>query len=78
MSEAYYFAGIALKASGQEENARKALDVAFRISPSYLGVGLTQFIQSGYYTGQSSDPFSPRVETALDACMADPKCLVPQ
>lgn len=74
--EIYYFSGMALKALGQKDRARESFMNAFELSPFYRRAAIGQFIQLGYYSGQSNDPFSPRVETAFDACMADSKCLV--
>ena len=75
MGIAYYFAAMAQKAIDRRTEARRTFMMAFRFNRLTQQMAITQFVQSGYYDGNVSDPFTPRVEAALDACLADEKCL---
>ncbi len=78
LAEAYFYTGMALKAVGDLKQSRDYFLFAFKADPFYLSAGITQFLQSGYYQGQTTDPMSPSVEVALRACLEDPKCMIVQ
>jgi len=78
ISELYFYSGMAFKAVGRNQEARNYFLAAFQSNAFYLSAGITQFLQSGYYQGQTTDPMSPNVELALRACLEDPKCMTVQ
>jgi tetratricopeptide (TPR) repeat protein len=70
----YYLRGFFHKKLGHKDEAIRDLETAFMLDPAALNAGLTQLMQSGYYTGKVDDPYSPAIRNALEACIIDPAC----
>ena len=75
ISEAFFYEGLINKQRGDIPRAKDAFLKSFSTDEFYLGAGITQLIQHGYYVGAASDPFTEKVLNALDACMLDETCL---
>jgi tetratricopeptide (TPR) repeat protein len=70
----YFLRAFFNKHTGHAEEAMIDFETAFSLDPVTLKMALTQVMQSGYYTGDVSDPYSPVIRNGLLACIADPKC----
>ncbi len=70
----YYLRAFFNKHTGHAGEAMIDFETAFSLDPVTLKMAITQVVQSGYYTGDVNDPYSPVIRNGLLACIADPKC----